>query len=80
MAERYVRVIPFSEHCPFENNRVHTGQEWHSFRNALLDILSPYGSVGPSGKLPILDMYEESTNEWQVATAKPDFFVVDDDM
>jgi hypothetical protein len=32
------------------------------------------------GKLPILDTYEESTNEWHFATRKPDFFVVDDDM
>jgi len=32
------------------------------------------------GKLPILDTFEESTNEWHVATRKPDFFVVDDDM
>lgn len=32
------------------------------------------------GKLPILDTYEESWNEWQVATRQPDFFVVDDDM
>lgn len=32
------------------------------------------------GKLPILDSYEESENEWHFATRKPDFFVVDDDM
>jgi hypothetical protein len=37
-------------------------------------------SVGPLGKLPILGTHEESTNEWRVATRKPDFFVVDDDM
>jgi hypothetical protein len=80
MAERSVRVIPFSEHGPFESNRIHTWQEWHSFRNAVLDILSPYGSVGPLGKLPILGTHEESTNEWNVATGKPDFFVMDDDM
>jgi hypothetical protein len=29
---------------------------------------------------PILDTHEQSTNEWHVATHKPDFFVVDDDM
>jgi hypothetical protein len=32
------------------------------------------------GKLPILDTYEESDNEWHFATRNPDFFVVDDDM
>ena len=81
MGQLSVRVIPFSEeHCPFDKNRVHTWQEWHSFRNAVLDILSRYGSVGPVGKLPIRDNYEESTNEWHVATREPDFFVVDDDM
>ena len=32
------------------------------------------------GKLPILDTFEESNNEWHAATLKPDFFVVDDDM
>ena len=32
------------------------------------------------GKLPILDTYEESENEWHFATRKPEFFVVDDDM
>ena len=81
MAEPFVRVIPFSEEqCPFEKGRVHTWQQWHSFRNVILDILCRYGSVGPMGKLPILDTYEESNNEWHAATRKPDFFVVDDDM
>ena len=32
------------------------------------------------GKLPILDTYEESTNQWHSTTRNPDFFVVDDDM
>jgi hypothetical protein len=32
------------------------------------------------GKLPILDSYEESQDDWQVGDPKPDFFVVDDDM
>ena len=81
MVEPSVRVIPFSEEqCPFDKNGTHTWQEWHSFRNAVLDILSRYGSVGPMGKLPILDTYEEATNSWKVATRKPDFFVVDDDL
>jgi len=81
MDELSVLVIPFSkEQCPFDKNHVHTWQEWHSFRNAVLDILLRYGTVGPSGKLPILETYEESTNEWHAANPKPDFFVVDDDM
>jgi hypothetical protein len=81
MAESTALVIPFSkEQCPFDKNGVHTWQEWHSFRNAVLDILCRYGSVGPMGKLPILDTYEESENEWHFATRKPEFFVVDDDM
>ena len=79
--ELSVRVIPFSkEQCPFDKNHVHTWQEWHSFRNAVLDILLRYGTVGPLGKLPILETYEESTNEWRAANRKPEFFVVDDDM
>jgi hypothetical protein len=81
MDDLSVQVIPFSkENCPFDENGVHTWQEWHSFRNAVLDVLLRYGSVGPMGKLPILDSYEESENEWHFATRKPDFFVVDDDI
>jgi hypothetical protein len=73
-------VIEFSqEACPF-SNRDHTWQQFHTFRNGVLDILSRYGSVGPYGKMPILDTYEESEDEWRVIDSKPDFFVVDDDM
>jgi hypothetical protein len=32
------------------------------------------------GKMPILDSYEESQDDWQTSHPKPDFFVVDDDM
>jgi hypothetical protein len=32
------------------------------------------------GKMPILNTYEESNDAWQIASKKPDFFVVDDDM
>jgi hypothetical protein len=60
-----VRVIEFSrEECPF-SNRGHTWQQFHKFRNGVLDILSSYGSVGPLGKMPILDSYEESQDAWQ---------------
>ena len=76
-----VRVMPFSaEECPFDKAREHTWREWHSFRNQVLDILSQYGTVGQLGKLPILETYEESKNAWGLASKKPDFFVVDDDM
>lgn len=75
-----MRVVDFSrEECPF-SNRDHTWQQFHSFRNQVLDLLVSYGTVGPSGKMPILDSYEESANEWQVGSKRPDFFVVDDDM
>jgi hypothetical protein len=75
-----VRVIEFSrEECPF-SNRDHTWQQFHTFRNGVLDILSSYGSVGPLGKMPILDSYEESQDAWQSSERTSDFFVVDDDM
>ncbi len=73
-------VIQFSRDvCPF-SNRDHTWQQFHAFRNGVLDVLSQYGSVGPMGKMPIFGTYEESNDAWRAATEKPDFFVVDDDM
>ena len=73
-------VIQFSqEECPFPN-RDHTWQQFHTFRNGVLDVLSRYGTVGPMGEMPILDTFEESHHAWQAATNNPDFFVVDDDM
>lgn len=82
-----IRVIEFTrQDCPF-SNREHTWQQFNTFRNEVLDILSSYGSVGPSGKMPILDTYEESLDARgaaavpsQAVNSKPDFFVVDDDM
>jgi hypothetical protein len=75
-----IRVTEFSRvECPF-SNRDHTWQQFHTFRNAVLDILSSYGTVGPTGKMLISDTYEESAHEWQCGDTKPDFFVVDDDM
>lgn len=75
-----IRVIKFSrEDCPF-SNRDHNWRQFHTFRNAVLDILLSYGTVGPSGKMPILDTYEESQDERHGGHPKPDFFVVDDDM
>jgi hypothetical protein len=75
-----IRVMEFSrENCPF-SNRDHTWKQFHTFRNAVMDILSSYGTVGPTGKMPILDSYEESVEEWRGGDKEPDFFVVDDDM
>ena len=75
-----IRVIEFSrEECPF-SNRDHTWQQFHTFRNGALDVLSSYGSVGSMGKRPILDSAEESEDDWHIIDRKPDFFVVDDDM
>jgi hypothetical protein len=75
-----IRVLEFSdEECPF-SNRDHTWQQFHSFRNQVFDVLASYGTVGPMGKMPILDTYEESEDDWHVSNHKPDFFVVDDDM
>jgi hypothetical protein len=76
-----VRVIAFShEECPFDAAAEHTWQQWHSFRNDVLDILTRYGSVGQMGKMPILDTYEKSEEAWRAASKKPDFFVVDEDI
>lgn len=75
-----VRVIEFSREESSFSNRDHTWQQFHTFRNAVLDILSCYGTVGPMGKRPILDSYEESDDNWHISNPKPDFFVVDDDM
>jgi len=75
-----ILVMEFSrKNCPF-SNRDHTWKQFHTFRNAAMDILSSYGTVGPTGKMPILDSYEESAKEWRGGDKKPDFFVVDDDM
>ena len=75
-----IRVIEFSRPlCPF-STQDHTWQQFNTFRNAVLDILLRYGTVGPTGKLLIADTYEESEHENHGVDAKPDFFVVDDDM
>jgi len=75
-----IRVIEFSrEECPF-SNRDHTWQQFHTFRNGILDILTSYGSVGPLGWTPILDSYDESYHASRGGQINPDFFVVDDDM
>jgi len=76
----FVPVSKFSkDQCPF-SNRNQTWQQFHTFRNAVLEVLGTYGTVGPTGKLPILDTYEESELARPVGIRNPDFFVVDDDM
>jgi hypothetical protein len=75
-----MRVIEFSKaECPFLN-RDNTWQQFHTFRNGVVEVLSSYGTVGPTGKMPILDTYEESWDELQAGSSGADFFVVDDDM
>lgn len=75
-----IRVIKFSrEDCPF-SNRDHNLQQFHTFRNAVLDILSSYGSVGPCGKMPIIENYDPILHNPEPGASKPEFFVVDDDM
>jgi hypothetical protein len=75
-----LRVIKFTrKDCPFSNLEK-TWQQFHTFRNGVLDILLKYGSIGPSGKIPILDSYDESYEQSSGGTSKPDFFVVDDDI
>jgi hypothetical protein len=79
--------LPFSilvtefcrENCPF-SVLDRTWKQFHTFRNAVLDILAPYGTFGPRGKMPILDTYEESEEEWSWGARNPDFYVVDVDM
>src|SRR3954470_1053103 len=73
-------VIPFAKDaCPF-SNRDHSWQQFHGFRNAVLDVLSSYGSAGPMAKFPIRETYEESREAWRSTTDDPDFFVVTDDI
>jgi hypothetical protein len=75
-----ILVMPFSkEVCAF-SNRDHTWQQFHEFRNGVVEVLSRYGSVGPIGRMPILQNYEASYDGAQPGTKKPDFFVVDDDV
>jgi hypothetical protein len=86
MNELPVRVIPFSkEQCPFDKNR---GTAYTRGKSGIR-LETPYWTfsrgMGPLdrwtlGTLPILETFEESSNEWHVTTRKPDFFVVDDDM
>src|SRR5271154_266464 len=78
-----IRVVPFSEaefpQAPTSGPDLFTWRDFYGLRNALLRVLSKHGTVGPMGKLPMLETWELSEDAWEVATDKnPDFFVVDE--
>jgi hypothetical protein len=77
-----IRVVPFSTNeCPRSE---HSGppnfswREFYSFRNALLTVLSKYGTIGPMGWIEILDTWKDSEDTWCGGTSKPNFYVVSD--
>lgn len=55
-----------------------TWREFYGFRNELLGVLQAYGTVGPTGELPILEDWETSEEAWKGGSPEPDFFVVDE--
>ncbi|MCU1337002.1 MAG: hypothetical protein JWO19_2583 [Bryobacterales bacterium] len=77
-----IRVVPFSkeEYVPADHSDppLFTWQEYYSFRNNLVRIMQPYGTVGPMGEMPILEEWETSEEAWQAGTSNPDFFVPSD--
>jgi len=76
------RVVPFAktEYEPADKSGppLFSWREYYCFRNELLRVLQPYGTVGPMGELPIFDDWETSNEAWEAGTRNPDFFVVDD--
>jgi hypothetical protein len=76
----FTRVVPFSkdEYTPADHSGppLFTWKEYYGFRNDLLRVLRPHGSVGPMGEMPILDDWETSRDAWQGGADDPDFFVV----
>ena len=59
----------------------HTYREFIEARNALLDVLRNFGTVGPLAALPIeyVDLPPaEELDHWVMGSADPDYFVVDD--
>lgn len=79
-----IRVVEFSaEECPKSPTSgppLFTWQEFHSFRNEVVSILSRYGSIGPMAKLLIRESEEQSGEVWGCGSVRrnPDFFVVAD--
>jgi len=53
-------------------------QQYYSFRNQLLSVLRPFGSVGPMGECRITEDADGPPEPWPVETSHPDFFVLDD--
>lgn len=52
-------------------------QQYYSFRNKLLTVLRPFGSVGPMGECCITEDADGPPDPWHVETSDPDFFVID---
>jgi hypothetical protein len=77
-----IRVVPFakSECPPTEGSGppLFTWRDYYTFRNSVLRVLGKYGTVGPSGEMPILETWEESEDAWKSGNQNPDFFVVSD--
>src|SRR5258705_5757134 len=77
-----IHVGPFlkEEYTPADHSgtSLFTWREYYLFRNALLNVLQPYGTVGPMGEMPILDDWDRSNDAWQGGASNPDFFVVAD--
>lgn len=76
------RVIRFAkeEYTPADSSGppLFTWREFYGFRNELLRVLQPYGTVGPMGEMTMLENWEASEEAWKSGTPNPDFFVVDD--
>lgn len=53
-------------------------QEYHAARNAALEALRPFGTVGPMGRATITSDDKGPPEPWPVEALNPQFFVVDD--
>jgi hypothetical protein len=77
-----IRVVPFSkEECPITLGKgpaLFTWKNFYRFRNALLRVLGSYGTVGPSGEMPILPTWWMSSALWKPGAPRPEFYVVSD--
>jgi hypothetical protein len=77
-----IRVVPFSEvecpRAPTSGPELFTWRDFYTFRNAILRVLSKFGTTGPMGEMPILDNWELSKDAWKFGMRNPDFFVVSD--
>ena len=77
-----IRVVPFTKgECPPTEDSgppLFTWRDYYTFRNSALRVLGKYGTVGPSGEMPILETWEESEDAWKPGNQNPDFYVVSD--